>query len=64
MISNRDRMSSILLGAVAVVLFLGAAEGILRLKNSSMQNYDIEMWRYARASNLQQTIGTCSGTIM
>jgi lysophospholipase L1-like esterase len=24
------------------------SEGILRVKNSSMKNYDIEMWRYAR----------------
>ena len=29
--------------AIAVAL----AEGILRLKNASMKNYDIEMWRYA-----------------
>lgn len=38
--------------AIAFVLSLlvsvVAAEGILRLKNSSMKNYDIEMWRYAR----------------
>jgi lysophospholipase L1-like esterase len=27
---------------------LVAAEGLLRLKNQSMQNYDIEMWRYAK----------------
>lgn len=29
--------------AIAII----AAEGILRLKNSNMQNYDIEMWRYS-----------------
>jgi lysophospholipase L1-like esterase len=40
---------------VSAVLFLfstfialGLAEVILRVKNSSMKNYDIEMWRYAR----------------
>jgi lysophospholipase L1-like esterase len=33
---------------VASVLALLLAEGVLRLKNSSMQNYDIEMWRYAK----------------
>ena len=35
-----------LLVSTAIALALG--EGILRLKNSSMKNYDIEMWRYAR----------------
>jgi lysophospholipase L1-like esterase len=33
---------------VSIVLGLLAIEGILRLQNSSMQNYNIEMWRYAR----------------
>lgn len=33
-------------GTVAIATL--AAEGILRLKNYSMRNYDIEMWRYAR----------------
>ncbi|TWB87276.1 lysophospholipase L1-like esterase [Bradyrhizobium macuxiense] len=41
-----------LLSALLLVFWLAgsalAAEGILRLKNSSMKNYDIEMWRYAR----------------
>ncbi len=31
-------------GALALLL----AEGVLRLKNSSMQNYDVEMWRYSK----------------
>ena len=31
-------------GRLALVI----GEGILRIKNSSMKNYDIEMWRYAR----------------
>jgi lysophospholipase L1-like esterase len=30
----------------AVALCLGGAEALLRFKNSSMRNYDIEMWRY------------------
>ena len=29
-------------------MMLLLSEGILRLKNSSMKNYDIEMWRYAK----------------
>lgn len=39
-------------GALTVILTLvicaTAAEGILRLKNASMKNYDVEMWRYGR----------------
>jgi hypothetical protein len=31
----------------ALVLSLLAAEAFLRIKNSAMTNYDIEMWRYA-----------------
>jgi lysophospholipase L1-like esterase len=45
-------MKEIILGAMMVVMStaiaLGAGEVILRIKNSSMQNYDIEMWRYAK----------------
>src|SRR5262249_32246894 len=33
---------------VSIAVGLIAAEGILRLKNTSMRNYDIEMWRYAK----------------
>jgi lysophospholipase L1-like esterase len=33
--------------AVSVVLCLLAAEAFLRVKNSAMTNYDIEMWRYS-----------------
>jgi lysophospholipase L1-like esterase len=32
----------------STIIALGLAEAILRVKNSSMKNYDIEMWRYAR----------------
>jgi len=34
--------------ALSVVVALRSARGFLRVKNSSMKNYDIEMWRYAR----------------
>jgi hypothetical protein len=42
-----------LLFSVALVVFslvvsLGLGEAVLRLKNSSMSTYDIEMWRYAK----------------
>ena len=33
---------------VSVVVSLAIAEGVLRLQNSSMNNYDIEMWRYGK----------------
>lgn len=33
---------------VTILVTLGAAEGIIRLKNANMKNYDIEMWKYAR----------------
>jgi lysophospholipase L1-like esterase len=33
---------------LSTLVALGAAEAVLRLKNSSMKNYDIEMWRYAK----------------
>src|SRR5689334_8729206 len=33
---------------ISTVFALGLAEVIVRIKNSSMKNYDIEMWRYAR----------------
>lgn len=39
---------SLVLLAVVLPVSLGAAELVLRLKNSSMSNYDIEMWRYAK----------------
>ena len=33
---------------VSITVALGAGELVMRLKNRSMQNYDIEMWRYAK----------------
>ena len=38
---------SIILVVLCLAVGLGLAEGALRVKNLSMQNYDIEMWRYA-----------------
>ena len=38
--------AAILLVAAVVVLAIG--EVVLRVKNSSMKNYDIEMWRYSK----------------
>src|SRR5687768_14016079 len=45
------KSSQLALGALSLfstLLVLLALEGVLRLSNSSMKNYDIEMWRYAR----------------
>lgn len=40
--------ASVLLLVLSVSLVLGFSEVVLRVKNSSMKNYDIEMWRYSR----------------
>jgi len=45
---NKSTFFSILLFVVSTVFSIGIAEGVLRVKNASMRNYDIEMWRYAR----------------
>jgi lysophospholipase L1-like esterase len=49
---GQSRIRSFLFGSLTVILTLvisaAAAEAILRLKNASMRNYDIEMWRYGR----------------
>ena len=39
---------SVLVFIVSIAIALVAVEILLRLKNSSMKNYDIEMWRYAK----------------
>jgi len=44
----RNAFFSAILFAVASAIAVGAAEGVLRLKNNSMTNYDIEMWRYSK----------------
>ena len=53
--SNRNILYSITLMFFSVVVALLIAEGILRIKNSSMKNYDIEMWRYARELKVRST---------
>lgn len=42
-----NRVLSLIGFLVSIAVALALGEGILRLKNSSMKNYDIEMWRYA-----------------
>src|SRR5262245_60816363 len=44
----RNVVFSSVLVVASVALSLTAAELLLRVKNSSMTNYDIEMWRYAK----------------
>jgi lysophospholipase L1-like esterase len=45
---SKNTLYSIALLASSIVVALLLSEAILRVKNSSMTNYDIEMWRYAR----------------
>ena len=45
---TKNFLMSVITVLVSAVFALLCAEGILRLKSLSMQNYDIEMWRYAR----------------
>jgi lysophospholipase L1-like esterase len=45
---TKNSVFSLIILSICVVLGLVAAEAVLRIKNLSMQNYDIEMWRYAR----------------
>ena len=46
--SLRNALASGLIAAFSLAAAFGAGEVLLRLKNSSMNNYDIEMWRYAK----------------
>ena len=41
-------VGSLLLLVTSSGVALGAGEAVLRIKNSSMKTYDIEMWRYAK----------------
>lgn len=49
----RHALFSIVLLLMSSAIAVGAAEVVLRVKNSSMANYDIEMWRYARELKFQ-----------
>jgi lysophospholipase L1-like esterase len=48
MTSRRRIAGRVLLSVAMLFICLGMAELFLRIKNSSMTNYDIEMWRYAQ----------------
>ena len=41
-------LKNLILMILSISFILFAAEGILRIKNLNMKNYDIEMWKYAR----------------
>lgn len=45
--SAKNLVFSVVLIVISVALCLIGAEIVLRVKNASMTNYDIEMWRYA-----------------
>ena len=44
----RQLAFSVLSLLIALLVSFGAGEALIRLKNASMKNYDIEMWRYAK----------------
>jgi lysophospholipase L1-like esterase len=52
---SKNSLFSIVVLVLSVVVALLMGEGILRIKNSSMTNYDIEMWRYARELKVRST---------
>ena len=45
---SKNAVFSAIILVICLVLGLGVGEAVLRIKNMSMQNYDIEMWRYAK----------------
>lgn len=45
---NKNLLYTTLLCVVSIAVAAGGIELMLRTKNSSMKNYDIEMWRYAK----------------
>jgi lysophospholipase L1-like esterase len=47
---------SLILLVLSTLLALGLGEVVLRVKNSSMKNYDIEMWRYAKQLKVRSDI--------
>ncbi|HEY2889569.1 MAG TPA: GDSL-type esterase/lipase family protein [Dongiaceae bacterium] len=46
--AGRQLLFSILSLLITLIVAFGLGEALIRLKNASMQNYDIEMWRYAK----------------
>lgn len=45
---QKQFLLSAILCAASIVISIALVEGVLRVKNSAMTNYDIEMWRYAK----------------
>jgi len=45
---QQNRLFSVILVLFSLLFASVAGEAVLRLKNSSMKTYDIEMWRYAK----------------
>jgi hypothetical protein len=43
----KNTLLTILMFVVSTAFAIGLGEVALRIKNSDMRNYDIEMWRYA-----------------
>ena len=52
---GKNTLYSVALLAVSIIVALVVSEAILRVKNSSMKNYDIEMWRYARQLKIKSS---------
>lgn len=46
--SDKSKAFNAIAAIISLALCFVAAEGMIRIKNSSMTNYDIEMWRYAK----------------
>jgi lysophospholipase L1-like esterase len=44
----KSKLTQTAICLLSFLVSLLAIEGLLRLKNANMQNYDIEMWRYSR----------------
>lgn len=57
---NKIKISKLFISLFALIISfftaLAVAEGVLRLKNYSMSNYDIEMWRYAKELKIRSDI--------
>jgi lysophospholipase L1-like esterase len=47
---------NVLTALLSISIAFGLAEFVVRLKNSSMKNYDIEMWRYAKELKVRSDI--------
>jgi lysophospholipase L1-like esterase len=51
--TKKNILFSVILVILSAIVSLTASEIVLRVKNSSMTNYDIEMWRYAKELKAQ-----------